>query len=107
MTILKATLKERKTALCRVKVHKELSEIFSILNTSIVYKLRATEECSAALDISSKRAKLLNADWSKQRTIFLICLFYRLQNYSLLIGRAAKILAPDWLSTLFLHLVSH
>ena len=35
---------------------------------------------------------------------FLIFLSPR-ENYSLLIGRAAKILAPDWLSTLFLHFV--
>ena len=47
---------------------------------------------------------LLNADWSKRGQFFLIS-FHRGENYLLLIGRVAKKLAPDWLSTPFLHLV--
>ena len=46
--------------------------------------------------------KLLNADCCNRGYFLLITLSPR-ANYSLLIGRAAKILAPDWLSTPVLH----
>ena len=51
----------------------------------------------------TKRAKLLNADWSMKRGFFFF--LRRGQNYSLTIGRAPKILAPDWLNVRLLYLV--
>ena len=46
-------------------------------------------------DLIKYRTKLLNADWLKQSTFFLNCSTPMGINYSLMIGRAAKILAYE------------
>ena len=59
----------------------------------------------AITDVITYRAKLLNADWFRQRAFFL--------NFPSMEGKITRswlaerqnLLAPDWLSALFLHLV--